>query len=263
MRVRRSTNSGKKTGANPKHGLARVLSKLGACSRAEASSLIRAGRVTVNGHSVHRPEQSVPQGAELQIDGQTVTTVERIYLALNKPRGLVTTSSDEKGRATVFECFAGTDLPHLSAVGRLDQASEGLLLFTNDTAWAAALTDPAQHVDKIYHVQIGVVADKDLLRKLEAGVTDEGEFLAVKHARLLRHGEHTSWLELTIDEGRNRHLRRLFAAFTIEVQRLIRVSIGPLALGDLAKGIWRKLTPAEVVGLRPGAKMPCIRGKNT
>jgi 23S rRNA pseudouridine2605 synthase len=134
-------------------------------------------------------------------------------------------------------------------VGRLDRASEGLLLFTNDSAWAAALTDPARHVDKVYHVQIGTVAGEDLLRALELGVTEGGECLAVKRAHLLRHGEHTSWLELTLDEGRNRHLRRLFAALGIEVRRLVRVAVGPLALGDLAKGAWRRLTAAEIAGL--------------
>ena len=125
-----------------------------------------------------------------------------------------------------------------------------MLLFTNDTAWAAGLTDPDQHLNKVYHVQITVIADRGLVSKLKAGVRDAGEFLSVKEARILRHGKRTSWIELTIDEGRNRHLRRLLAAFNIEVLRLVRISIGTLTLGGLTKGAWRNLTAAEVLELR-------------
>ena len=232
--------------SRPELAVARILSKRGACSRAEAVRRIAAGRVTLNGRRVTNPEQMVPQGGELRIDGALVVAAELIYLALNKPRGMVTTAHDEKGRATVFDCFKGTTFPHLSAVGRLDQASEGLLLFTNDTAWAATLTDPSSHINKVYHVQIGVVADDPLLSKLVTGVTNDDDFLSVKHAMLLRHGDRNSWLELTIDEGKNRHLRRMFDSLEIEVHRLVRVAIDALELGDLAKGKWRMLTSEEV-----------------
>jgi pseudouridine synthase len=127
---------------------------------------------------------------------------------LNKPRGLVTTTSDEKGRDTVFSCFEGHALPHLSPVGRLDKASEGLLLFTNDNAWANAITDPATHVPKTYHVQVSALADDSLLAKLRRSVEDEGERLKLQTVSLLRQGEKNSWLEITLDEGRNRHIRR-------------------------------------------------------
>ncbi len=134
-------------------------------------------------------------------------------------------------------------------MGRLDQASEGLLLFTNDTDWAARLTDPASHIDKLYHVQVDRVADEPLTRSMEAGVAVQGEWLSAKRARILRRGGRTSWLEVVLDEGRNRHLRRLLAALGVGVLRLVRVSIGPLPLGDLPKGAFRHLTQEEIEAL--------------
>ncbi len=165
---------------------------------------------------------------------------------LNKPRGLVTTASDEHGRATVFECLAGASLPFVAPAGRLDKASEGLLLLTNDSSWAARITDPATHLNKTYHVQLDCVADDDLLRRITEGVWVEGVCLAAKQARLLRHGTRTSWLEIVLDEGKNRQIRRLLGAFGVNVLRLVRVAIGALALGMLAKGAYRSLTPQEV-----------------
>jgi 23S rRNA pseudouridine2605 synthase len=184
--------------------------------------------------------------ARITLDDASVEATRRVYLALNKPRGLVTTRDDPQGRTTVYACLEGADLPPVSPVGRLDKASEGLLLLTNDTQWANRVLDPATHVDKTYHVQVDRVPDESLLAALRTGVEDEGEHLAVTRASLLRSGGRTAWLELVLDEGRNRHIRRLLAAFDIEVLRLVRVAIGPLALGDLPKGAWRELTPGEV-----------------
>lgn len=234
----------------PRTGLARALSKLGHCSRSQAVVLVREGRVQLNGRVRRDPETPVRLGSDtVTVNDAPVTTVERVYLMLNKPRGLVTTATDELGRDTVYTCFQGTTLPHLPAVGRLDKASEGLLLFTNDNAWANAITDPTTHLDKTYHVQVAVLADDELLRRLTTGVIEDDERLAVKRATILRHGEKNSWLEIVLDEGKNRHIRRLLEAFEIEVLRLVRVAIGPLALGDLTKGQWRKLTSSEVQAL--------------
>ncbi len=236
-------------------GLARALSKLGYCSRSEAVRLIKAGKVALNSRVRTDPETPTLVGTDkIVVDGVPVGAVKLVYLMLNKPRGLVTTTSDELGRETIFECLRGGGLPaHLSAVGRLDKASEGLLLVTNDTRWAAAVTDPQQHVNKVYHVQIDRLADEAFLRDLEKGViTDEGEKLHAKTATLLRTGIKNCWLEIMLDEGKNRHIRRLIEEMNGEVLRLVRIRIGVLELGTLAKGAWRYLTPVEVKALAPG-----------
>jgi 23S rRNA pseudouridine2605 synthase len=165
---------------------------------------------------------------------------------LNKPRGLVTTRTDELGRDTVYTCLANGNFPHISPVGRLDKASEGLLLFTNDNAWANSITDPITHLDKTYHVQVGTLADETLLNLLKKGVIEDGEPLRVKRASIIRHGEKNSWVEITLDEGKNRHIRRILETFDIEIIRLMRISIGALTLGTLPKGQWRLLTREEV-----------------
>lgn len=231
--------------------LPRALSKLGFCSRTEAEALISAGRVAVAGHVVTDPETWIDLAdARITVDGAAVLAEKPVYLMLNKPRGLVTTRSDPEGRPTVFDCLKHLDPAHLSPVGRLDKASEGLLLFTNDTDFANALLDPKTHVAKTYHVQIDRLADQPMLDALIAGVHHDGEFLRAKAVRRLREGERNAWLEIMLDEGRNRQIRRMLEAQGIACLRLVRVAIGDLALGDLEKGAVRALTEAEVKGLR-------------
>jgi 23S rRNA pseudouridine2605 synthase len=240
-------------------GLARALSKLGYCSRSQASTLIRAGRVALNKRVTPDPEAAVRMhngriADEIEIDRSPLGKTPPIYLIMNKPRGVVTTASDEKGRETVYELLDAS-LPWIGPVGRLDKASEGLLLLTNDSEWAAKITDPASHLDKKYHVQVDCVADDSLLAKIIhecAGAEVTGsttladrEHLRAKAARLLRHGDKNSWLEITLDEGKNRQIRRLLEGLDVRVLRLVRVSIGPLELGDLKKGATRELTPEE------------------
>jgi 23S rRNA pseudouridine2605 synthase len=227
-------------------GVARALSKLGYCSRSEAVDLIRTGRVRLNGAVSRDPEAPVRmESARIEVDGQPVAIAEKIYLMLNKPRGVVTTASDEKGRQTVYG-FLDAALPWVSPVGRLDKASEGLLLLTNDSEWAARVTAPETHLNKTYHVQIDKVADAKLLQSIENGIkTAEGDFLRVKCVRVLRGGERNTWLEIVLDEGKNRHIRRMLDSLGIEVLRLARVAIGPLPMGQLAKGKVRSLTNEE------------------
>jgi 23S rRNA pseudouridine2605 synthase len=187
---------------------------------------------------------------QIAVDGKRITAQSRVYLMLNKPRGLVTTRSDEQGRGTVYDCLVDLTLPWLSPVGRLDKASEGLLLFTNDTQWAAHILDPSSHLDKVYHVQINTLADKLLLQQFEGGILVAGEPFKAKRARLLRLGTRNSWLEIVLDEGKNRHIRRMTSALGLDVLRLIRTAIGPLELGDLRKGDYRHLSGAERDALR-------------
>ncbi len=204
----------------------------------------------MNGGVRRDPEAPVRLGKDrIEIDGHQLKAAAKLYLVMNKPRGIVTTASDEKGRDTVY-ALLGEDLPWVAPVGRLDKASEGLLLLTNDSEWAARVTAPETHLDKTYHVQIGKIADEALLETLKAGIqTKEGETLKVKRASLLRQGERNSWVEIILDEGKNRHIRRMMDALGVEVLRLIRVAIGPLVLGDLAKGTVRPLTPEEKLTL--------------
>jgi len=227
--------------------LNRALSKLGFCSRTQADALIAEGRVTVGGKVIRNAEQRVdPDRDNIAVDGKRVVGERKVYLMVNKPRGLVTTRDDPQGRGTVYGCLAGLDLPFVSPVGRLDKASEGLLLMTNDTLWASRLLDPVSGVDKLYHVQIGAVPDAAMLAKLRTGAEVSGELLKAQSIEVLRSGQRNSWLAVVLDEGRNRHIRRLLEAHDVEVLRLIRVAIGRLQLGDLAKGKARHLTPEEL-----------------
>lgn len=230
-------------------GLARALSKLGHCSRSQAAALIRAGRVRLNGGVRCDPETPVRlEVDQILVDERVIGSKEKIYLMVNKPRGLVTTASDEKGRKTVYEVLAnaGESLPWVAPVGRLDKASEGLLLLTNDSEWGAKIAAPETHLEKTYHVQIGKVVDEQFTQALVNGVKDEdGGLLSASRASLLRSGKKNCWLEITLDEGKNRQIRRMLAALGVDVLRLVRVAIGPLQLGNLAKGGWRPLTAEE------------------
>ena len=238
--------------------IARALSKLGVCSRSEGERLVRAGRVRVEGAVVtdigHRLN---PERAGIEVDGTLVGVISKVYLALNKPRGLVTTRDDPEGRATIYDCLGDAALPFVAPVGRLDKASEGLLLLTNDSRWGARIIDPASAIEKVYHVQVKGVPDDRVLARIGEGVVEPGtaESLTARRVSLLRVGSRSSfWLELVLDEGKHRHIRRLLAVLGLEVARLIRVSIGPLPLGSLAKGEWRHLTTAEVEGLEGAAE---------
>jgi 23S rRNA pseudouridine2605 synthase len=236
-------------------GLARALSKLGYCSRSQAARLIRAGRVRLNGTTRRDPETPVRlERDRVDVDGNAVTAESRIYLMMNKPRGVVTTASDEKGRQTVYSLLAEKS-PWVGPVGRLDKASEGLLLLTNDSEWAARISDPGSHLDKTYHVQAGVLARASLTHDLLHGMRAGGELLRAKHACVLRTGEKNTWLEIVLDEGKNRQIRRMFEHLGIEVLRLIRVAIGPLALGQLAKGESRALATEEKSALDRAIKI--------
>lgn len=227
-------------------GIARRLSKLGICSRSEAARRVITGRVRVDGRVVLDPEAPTTENTRIEIDGASVAREAPVYLMLNKPRGLVTTASDERGRGTVYDCLRELGLPWVAPVGRLDQASEGLLLLSNDPDWAARITEPSHAILKRYHVQIDRLVDDELLMALRRGIDDRGERLSATAITLLRSGQRNAWLEIVLDEGRNRQIRRLLDAFGIRTLRLLRVAIGVLELGELAKGQVRALTSEEV-----------------
>ncbi len=245
--------------AERKFGLARALSKLGFCSRSRATDLIRTGRVSLNGKICRNPETPVSDSRnEIAVDGKPIGHRKKIYIILNKPRGVITTASDEKGRETVYSVLkkhspAGESSNNekelklwVAPVGRLDQASEGLLLLTNDSEWAARIASPETHLDKTYHVQVGTITGEEFLEVLLRGVeTKEGTLLRAKQVRRLRSGEKNCWLEIVLDEGKNRQIRRMMESIGVEVLRLVRVAIGPLRLGNLAKGDYRRLTNDE------------------
>jgi 23S rRNA pseudouridine2605 synthase len=241
------------TPKSPRYGVARMISKLGLGSRTQAAQWVRDGQVCVNGRLVRDPEFPVNLARDrITVEGRSDTPA-RLVVMLNKPRGLVTTTSDEQGRDTVYRCFEGVEMPWLAPVGRLDKASEGLLLFSNDPAWAARISRPDSGPDKTYHVQIDRLPNEALLARLEHGTRIDGEWLAVKSVSLLRSGQKHAWLEIVLDEGRNRQIRRLLKAFDIAVLRLVRVRVGKLPLGGLPKGQWRALTNQEIDLLAPAS----------
>lgn len=232
-----------------KIGLARALSKLGYCSRSQATEQIHAGRVRLNG--IIRKNGETPVHLEkdrIEVDGKPVGQSAKVYLMLNKPRGVVTTARDEKDRRTVYD-YLNEQSRWLAPVGRLDKASEGLLLFTNDSEWAAAVLAPETHIPKTYHVQIATVPSPSLIAKLLSGVSTDGDILRAKAARIHRQGSRNGWLEIVLDEGKNRQIRRMLQALGVEALRLVRIAIGPLALGNLPKGGIRELTLEEKQGV--------------
>jgi len=252
-------------------GLARALSKLGYCSRSRAAEFIRKGRVRLNGALRRDPETPVHlQKDRIEVDGVLVELGRKIYLMMNKPRGLLTTAADEKGRDTIYSLLQSDDaMPWLAPVGRLDKASEGLMLLTNDSEWAARVTAPETHLKKTYHVQIGRVADKAVIEAMRSGISTNEATLTARQCRMIRSGEKNSWLEIVLDEGRNRQIRRMLASLDIEILRLVRVAIGPLQLGNLKKGSYRALTLNEKLALdhamklkssvrHPGSKSPLL-----
>lgn len=231
--------------------LARALSKMGVASRTVAAAMILAGRVMVNGQEIRTPQHPVDMRRDrIFLDNAPVRSRTKVYLALHKPPGVVTTRQDEKNRQTVYEYlgeWGRQDGQWLAPVGRLDRASQGLLLFTNDTQWANRLLAPESHVSKTYHVQIRPHLSDEILELLCAGMTlADGARTRPARVRILRQAEKTQWLEVVLEEGLNRQIRRMVEAAGAEVLQLIRVAIGPLRLGELKKGVCRPLTPVEI-----------------
>jgi len=235
--------------------LARALSKLGFASRAQAVELVRAGRVRVGGRVERNPARAVvPERALLTVDRDPVVRAPSLTIAFHKPRGCVTTRSDEQGRPTIYDHLQ--DLPtRLVPVGRLDLASSGLLLLTNDTRLADWLADPANRLPRVYVVSVRGRLPEDAEQRLCAGIEDRGERLAASQAVVRKRSGRESHLLVTLEEGRNREVRRLCAAIGHEVTRLKRVAYGGIALGDLRPGAWRTIAAQELRRAFPGAPL--------
>jgi 23S rRNA pseudouridine2605 synthase len=233
--------------------LDRALSKLGLASRGEARELIRAGRVAVDGRTKTDPlHEVIPERIRIEIDGRPVQRPEPLTILLHKPRGVVTTRSDPQGRSTVYSCLAGLDA-HVVPVGRLDAATSGLLLLTNDTRFADWLTDPRNEVPRVYVVTVRGELNDETARLLEKGIEDAGERLAARRIAVRKRSRRETHLIVELTEGKNREIRRLFAAAGHEVTRLKRVSFGGLELGGLAPGTWRVVPAEELRAAFPGA----------
>lgn len=229
--------------------LQKLLSAAGVCSRRTAEDYLISGRVTVNGAAARLGQKADPDRDDIRVDGTPLRRPERqVYLMLNKPRGYVTTLSDEQGRPTVAELTAGVGI-RVYPVGRLDLDSEGLLLLTNDGTLTQRLLHPSHQVDKTYHVQVyGPVSGA--AEKLSAIRDLRGEPIRPASVRCLWQGERTAELEITIHEGKNRQIRRMCARCDLGVKRLRRVREHTLELGDLPQGQWRYLTAEETAELK-------------
>ena len=228
--------------------LQKILSARGVCSRRAAEELIRCGCVTVNGVPANLGDSADPVADEILVNGQPLPQAGAyIYLMLHKPRGYVTTLSDEKGRKNAASLVADCG-ERVYPVGRLDMDSEGLLLFTNDGEFANRIMHPSHQIAKVYQVQVSGLTDT-ALDSVRKPVVLDGYKIKAPGVRLLSQNGDRGWLEITIFEGRNRQVRRMCAIAGMNVLRLVRVKEGALRLGNLERGKWRYLTADEVSGL--------------
>lgn len=234
-----------------KERLQKLISGAGLASRRAAEEMIKAGRVKVNGETATLGMSADPDIDTVTVDGKRLRQPEtRVYIMLNKPRGYVTTLSDEKGRRTVAELVKGAGR-RLYPVGRLDLNSEGLLIMTDDGEAANALMHPSHEVAKTYRVTVSGSEPENAVCALEAIREVEGEPIRPAQARFVEETEQGRYiLDVTIHEGRNRQVRRMCAAAGLEVHRLVRVAEGELRLGALQTGRWRRLTPEEMGYIR-------------
>jgi 23S rRNA pseudouridine2605 synthase len=233
--------------------LDRALSKLGLASRAEARELIRAGRVAVDGRIAADPRLEVtPERIRVEIDGRPARRADPVTVLLHKPRGVVTTRSDPEGRPTVYGCLVGLDA-HVVPIGRLDAATSGLLLLTNDTRFADWVTDPGNAVPRVYLVTVRGELGDETARRLEEGVEESGDLLAARSVAVRKRSRRETHLVIELTEGKNREIRRMLGAVGHEVTRLKRVSFGGLELGNLEPGRWRPIPESELRRAFPGA----------
>jgi len=229
--------------------LQKVLAAAGIASRRECEQLILEGRVEVDRRVVSELGTRVdPARQEIRVDGEPLPRPKLVYFAVHKPAGVVSTSRDPVGRPRVVDLLPPGG-PRVFCVGRLDMSSEGLILVTNDGELANGLTHPRHGVEKVYHVQVAGHVERETLAKLRRGSHLAEGFAHAKHIRVKSQRSRSTILEMVLDEGRNREIRRLLARLGHKVQRLTRVAVGPLRLGELPAGAVRPLTRPEVRAL--------------
>ena len=238
-----------------KVALVRALSKLRYASRSQAYELIRTGKVEVNGRVVTDPALTVAPGlTRIEVAGVEVDRAPWRCIAINKPRSVVTTRSDPQGRKTVYDLIAGLD-GRLVPVGRLDLASTGLLLMTNDTSLADWLADPATATIRRYVVTVRGELSDTVAASLLKGIDDRGETLAAASIDIFKRSRRETHLIVELTEGKNREIRRMLKAVGHEVTRLKRIAFGPIQLGDLAPGNWRDVSAEEMRAAFPRAPL--------
>jgi 23S rRNA pseudouridine2605 synthase len=237
----------------PRATLDRVLSRAGIASRTTTREWIAEGRVKVNGRVIRNPDHWVEGGKDVvHLDGLKVREEKKIYIALNKPAGVVTSFGDNRDRPTVYECLKGLDR-WVFPVGRLDMDTSGLLILTNDTAFGEALLSPESKVPKTYYVKVAGTVTGDEYLKLSQGLDiGRGETTGPAMVRETRASEKYTWFELTITEGKNRQVRRMCEAIEHPVLKLVRIRIGHLELGNIPIGQFRRLEAADLRKLGRG-----------
>ena len=225
--------------------LQKIIAARGLCSRRQAEKWIEEGRVRVNGNTAHLGDTADVTEDVIEVDGKRLPKAgKKVYLMLNKPRGYVTTLSDEKGRKNAAELVAGCGV-RVYPVGRLDMDSEGLLLFTNDGEFANLMMHPKHEVDKVYRVWVTNFAPEKL-DALKEPIELDGYKIKAPKVRPVRMEPTRAILDVTIHEGRNRQVRRMCQAAGLEVARLKRIAEGGLRIGELKPGVWRYLEPREL-----------------
>ena len=234
--------------------LQKLLAQAGVASRRKAEQLILAGRVTVNGRPAKLGDSARQGKVIIALDGQRISTgAGKVYLALHKPRGFVTTMEDERGRRCVAQLVE--DVPgRVYPVGRLDKDTEGLLIMTNDGAFANAIAHPKSHVAKTYRVTLRPGINEDQLVQISTGILIDGKMTAPAKARVLEQQQGRAVVEIVLYEGRNREIRKMCEALGLEVARLKRTAVGPVRLSMLPQGHWRELTKEEVKALLAASK---------
>ena len=230
--------------------LNKYIADAGITSQRKADELITAGRVMVSGEIIRTLGTVVEDGDVVSVDGNEISkTAKHYYIALNKPKGFITTTSDEQDRPTVMDLV--TDVgERIFPVGRLDGPTTGLLILTNDGDFAYRMTHPKHTLEKTYRAYVSGMLSREKISRLRKGVEIDGRMTAPAYVEIIKQGEKSATVELRIHEGRNRQIRKMFAAVGCRVLELERVQVGPVYLGNLKPGHWRKLTPRELEALK-------------